>query len=97
MVFDMHELTKNYDTEGKESQVYIDYICAVIELYLATCLGSNQRNMQRVQDKCGLNQEHILMIVAPDQISHSDHKDLGLVIHEQFKQVYMKVCKIFYV
>ena len=48
MIFDMHELTKNYDTEGKESQVYIDYICAVIELYTALCLGANHVNMQRV-------------------------------------------------
>jgi hypothetical protein len=52
-------------------------------------MGANQENFQRVQDKCGLNEEHILMITAMDQEK--------LVIHEQFKQTYMKICKSFFI
>ena len=44
MIFDMHELTKNFDTEGKESQPYVNYICAVLNLYLAICVGGNLAN-----------------------------------------------------
>jgi hypothetical protein len=41
MIFDIHELTKNYNTKGKETWPYIDYICAVINLYAHVCLSGN--------------------------------------------------------
>lgn len=39
MALDLHMLTENCTAEGKESQPYIDYICACIELLLACSRG----------------------------------------------------------
>ena len=33
LIFDMHELIKNIDVKGIETKIYIEYICAVINLY----------------------------------------------------------------
>lgn len=33
LIYDMHELTKNIDAKGRETGIYIEYICAVINLY----------------------------------------------------------------
>ena len=73
MVFDLHEITKNVDTEGKETQPYIDYICAVLRLLQASCAGGNHEAIKRVE-AIGLNQEHMLLVLMPDEEK--------LVIHE---------------
>jgi hypothetical protein len=43
MQFDLHELTKNYESRGKETWPYIDYICAVVNLYATMCLSANTK------------------------------------------------------
>jgi hypothetical protein len=38
---------------------YIDYICAVINLYCHMCLSRNHVAIEKVIEKVGLNYDHI--------------------------------------
>ena len=49
MVFDLHELSRNADAEGKETQPYIDYICAVLRLLLSAAAGGNHEIVRQVE------------------------------------------------
>lgn len=88
LIFDMHELTKNYETKGKETWPYIDYICAVIKLFGHLCLSANTKAIQAVQET-GLDESHVLCCIAPD--------NERLIIHEKFKQIYMFLTKNMYI
>ena len=89
MTLDLHELTANANKEGWESQPYIDYICACIELLLACSKGGRFKDTKRLLEDLGLDQEHLLLCISPDAER--------LVIHEQLKQTYMKVCNELYI
>lgn len=73
----MHELTKNVDAKGRETSIYIDYICAVINLYSSVCLDSNLEVIRHVMRQTGLDESHILCVIAND--------NERLIIHEKFK------------
>ena len=74
MALDLHMLTENCTAEGKESQPYIDYICACIELLLACSRGGRFQDTMSKLESIGLDQEHILLCISPD----ADR----LIIHE---------------
>lgn len=38
---DLHEITKKYDSKENDIQPYIDYLCAVLNLYSHMCLSAN--------------------------------------------------------
>ena len=48
LIFDLHEMTRNFETKGKETWPYIDYICAVIQMYAHMCLSGNTRAIKEV-------------------------------------------------
>ena len=72
----MHELTKNYETKGRETWPYIDYIVAVLNLYAHMCLSANSKAIKLVQET-GLDESHILCCISADKER--------LIIHEKFK------------
>lgn len=84
----MHEMTRNYETKGKETWRYIDYICAVIQLYAHMCLSGNTRAIKEVQG-VGLNESHILCCICQD--------NERLVIHEKIKQSYMFLTRVLFI
>ena len=88
LIFDLHEMTRNYETKGKETWPYIDYICAVISLYAHMCLSGNQRAIKEVQ-QVGLNESHILCCICQD--------NERLVIHEKIKQHYMMLTRVLFI
>ena len=88
MIFDIHELTKNYNTKGKETWPYIDYICAVVNLYAHCCLGGNTKAIKHVMN-CGIDEGLILCCISQDQ--------RRLVIHEKFKQAFMLLTRVMYI
>ena len=88
LIFDIHELTRNYSTKGKETRPYIDYICAVLNLYAMMCLSANVKAIRKMMD-IGLNEPHILLCI---------HKDTErLTIHEQIKQMYMFLTRTMFI
>lgn len=85
MVFDLHELTKNYETKGKETWPYIEYICAVLNLYSHLCLSSNVTAIEKIMSKAGIKEDFILQTIGED----TDR----LQIHEKLKQSFMELTK----
>jgi len=57
-------------------------------MLINVCMGGNLNTISLVND-IGLNVEHILLMIHPDEEK--------LVIHEKFKQVYMKLCKVLFI
>ena len=88
LIFDMHELTKNYETKGRETWPYIEYICAVLNLYAHMCLSANQKAIKLVQET-GLDESHILCCISSDRER--------LIIHEKLKQQYMFLTRVMYI
>jgi len=76
IIFDMHELTKNYGKQGKNTEPYVDYICAVLNMYAHICIGGNASAIKKLQE-IGLDEGHILLV------THMDNPTLR--IHEKFK------------
>ena len=88
LIFDIHELTKNYETKGKETWPYIDYICAVLNMYAHMCLSANQKAIKLVTET-GLDEAHILCCISSDRER--------LIIHEKLKQMYMLCTRVMYI
>ena len=84
----MHELTKNYETKGKETWPYIDYICAVINMYAHICLSANLRAIKALKDT-GIDEGFILCTINQDTER--------LVLHEKFKQAFMFLTRTMFI
>ena len=89
LIFDLHEMTKNAETPGKETQAYIDYICGVLNMYAHLCLSANAQGIKAVLEKTGMDEGHILCCTAKD--------NERLIIHEKLKQMYMQLAKALYI
>jgi len=88
LVFDLHELTKNFEAKGKETWPYVDYICAVVNMYANMCLTANTKAIKQMFE-IGLNESHILLCI---------HKDTDrLNIHEKIKQSYMFLTRTMFI
>ena len=88
MIFDIHELTKNYNSKGKETWPYIDYICAVVNMYAHVCLSGNVKGIKSLIN-LGIDENLILCCISSDQ--------RRLVIHEKFKQAFMFLTRVMYI
>jgi len=88
LIFDMHELTRNQETKGKETWPYVDYICAVLNLYAHMSLGANVKAIKQLQG-IGLDEAHILLCI---------HRDTErLTINEKIKQMYMFLTRTMFI
>jgi hypothetical protein len=88
LIFDMHELTKNCETKGKETFPYIDYIVGVINLYAHMCLSGNLTAIKMLKE-IGIDESHILCCISPD--------NERLEIHEKIKYIYMFLTRTMYI
>lgn len=88
LIFDLHELTRKYETKGVETWPYVNYICAVVNLYAHMCLSANTQAIKHMAE-IGLTEAHILQCI---------HKDTEkLLIHEKLKQSYMFLTRVMYI
>jgi hypothetical protein len=88
LIFDLHELTRNFNAKGKETWPYIEYICAVLNLYSHMCLSANTKAIKQMFE-IGLNESHILLCI---------HRDTDrLIIHEKIKQQYMLLTRCMFI
>ena len=77
-IFDLHELTKNYDLAGVGPYNvvnYVHYICAVLNLYTHLCLSANLKAINLVIG-AGIDESHILCCLAPDTSRSTIHEKL---------------------
>jgi hypothetical protein len=81
-------MTKKYEAKGTETWPYIDYLCAVLNLYSHMCLSANVEAIKHLQE-IGLNEAHILLCI------HSDSERLH--IHEKIKQSYMFLTRTMFI
>jgi len=90
LIFDLHELTLNYDAadSSKSTRPFIDYICAVVNLYGYLCLSSNQEAINLV-GKTGLTDSHISLCIHKDKET--------LIIHEKLKTAYMFLARCMFI
>lgn len=88
MIFDLHEMSKNADEEGKETAPYIDYIYSCINMYAHMCMTGNSDAIRLIRE-LGLDNEHILLCI------HEDKEKL--IMHEKLKQIYMFLVKMLYI
>jgi hypothetical protein len=83
LIFDLHSLTKKYyfndDSKGRGIKLYLEYICAVVDLYSTMSLGSHTKCIDLLEN-VGLSESHISLVL------HKDTKKL--IIHEKFKASY---------
>ena len=84
LIFDLHELTLNYE----KTRPFIDYICAVVNLYGYLCLSSNQEAINLV-GKTGLTDSHISLCIHKDKET--------LIIHEKLKTAYMFLARCMFI
>jgi hypothetical protein len=96
LIFDLHEMTRNYETKGKETWPYIDYICAVINLYAHMCLSANTKAIKQMAD-VGLDEAHILLCIHEHHEGDGGGKKEKLLIHEKIKQSYMFLTRCMFV
>mmetsp|Transcript_30174 Transcript_30174/g.46117 ORF Transcript_30174/g.46117 Transcript_30174/m.46117 type:complete len:120 (-) Transcript_30174:7066-7425(-) len=88
LIFDLHEMTKNYETKGKETWPYIDYICAVLNMYAHMCLSSNDKSIKALKGT-GIDESFVLCCI---------HEDTDkLVLHEKFKQAFMRLTRTMFI
>jgi hypothetical protein len=88
-VFDLHELTKNYETKGKETRPYIDYMVSVINLYAHMCIGANQTAIEKIITKTGINEPFILKATEQDSDTYE--------IHEKLRQAFMRLTQYLFI
>lgn len=90
MVLDLHDMTRKCSTPGIEMWKYIDYICAVINMYAHVCLSANVKAIQKLKTPAvGLDESHILLCIHHDT-------DM-LIIHEKFKAAYMFLARCMFI
>jgi hypothetical protein len=75
MTWDLHELTKNYSNKGKETWPYVDYICAVVNLYATMCLSANTKAI-KLMSEIGLDEATVLLCIHKDSDKLNIHEKL---------------------
>lgn len=88
IIFDLSELSILERDQPGFVKPYIDYICAVLNLYAAICAGRNQLAIVALRDRIGLNLQMILTI------AESFTKEL-LPINANLKVAFLKLTRTF--
>ena len=89
LVFDFHELTNNYETKEKATWPYIDYICAVVNMYAHMCLGGNTKAIRSIIQMTGIDETFIIQTISQDMES--------IKIHEKLKQAFMFLTRVLFI
>ncbi|CDW72551.1 inositol-triphosphate receptor [Stylonychia lemnae] len=80
ITFDLQEMTLKYET----CMPYINYICAVIDLYANMCIGRNADAIKRVRE-IGISPDLVINVLQNKNI------------HEKFKASIIKIAKVAFI